>query len=95
MVDGFCDVNVDGVQGFSYGGAGGRSAASNGSRRRCAVVGDLGFVTNSTGSPSRPLAVGRASRSCRLTTRLTPSGVVPAIRCRVCPGGSTASHSDT
>src|SRR6478672_1268777 len=39
---------------------------------------------NSTGLPSRPLAIGRASRSCRLTTRLAPSGVVPAIRCRAC-----------
>src|SRR6478752_6055742 len=29
-------------------------------------------------------AIGRASRSCRLATRLAPSGVIPAIRCRVC-----------
>ena len=31
------------------------------------------------------MAIGRASRSCRLTTRVAPSGVIPAIRCRVCP----------
>ena len=32
---------------------------------------------NSTGRPSRPLAIGRASPSCRLTRRVAPSGVMP------------------
>ena len=49
------------------------------------VVDDLPLVTELEGLPSLPLAIGRASRSCRLTTRVAPSGVVPAIRCRVCP----------
>jgi hypothetical protein len=35
---------------------------------------------NSTGLPSRPLAIGRASGSCRLTRRVAPSGIVPASR---------------
>src|SRR3954451_8361680 len=33
---------------------------------------------NSTGFPSRPFAIGRASGSCRLTCRVAPSGIVPA-----------------
>ena len=49
------------------------------------VVDDLPLVTELDGFPSRPLAIGRASRSCRLTTRVAPSGVIPAIRCRACP----------
>ena len=33
---------------------------------------------NSTGLPKRPLAIGRASPSCRLTRRVAPSGVLSA-----------------
>ena len=33
------------------------------------VVDDLGFEPNSTGLPRRPLRIGRASTSCRLTSR--------------------------
>src|SRR6478735_6433768 len=39
---------------------------------------------NSTGLPSRPLAIGRACTSCRLTTRVAPSGMIPLIRSRSC-----------
>ncbi len=39
---------------------------------------------NWTGLPRLPLAIGRASPSCRLTRRLPPSGVLPASCCRVC-----------
>src|SRR6478609_1587560 len=39
---------------------------------------------NSTGLPSRPLAIGRACTSCRLTTRVAPSGMIPLIRSRAC-----------
>jgi hypothetical protein len=39
---------------------------------------------NSTGLPRRPLRIGRASTSCRLTSRLADSGITPARRLRVC-----------
>src|SRR5882757_1685871 len=38
---------------------------------------------NSTGLPRRPLAIGRASGSCRLTSRVAESGLSPASRSRV------------
>jgi hypothetical protein len=39
---------------------------------------------NSTGFPSRPILIGRASGSCRLTCLAAPSGICPASRSRVC-----------
>lgn len=39
---------------------------------------------NSIDLPSRPLAIGRTSGSCRLTRRRAQSGVLPPSRCRVC-----------
>ena len=52
------------------------------SRRRCHRPG----LWRRTRPASRagPFAIGRASGSCRLTCRVAPSGMVPAIRCRVC-----------
>ncbi len=47
------------------------------------VVDNLGFVPNSTGLPSRPFTMGRASGSCRLTSRVAESILSPAIRRRV------------
>ena len=44
---------------------------------------------NSTGCPMRPLAIGRACGSCRLTRLVAPSGVTPASRCRVCAAIAT------
>ena len=38
------------------------------------VVDDLGLVTELDGLPRRPLAIGRASGSCRLTRRVAASG---------------------
>ena len=37
---------------------------------------------NSTGLPRRPWRIGRASTSCRLTSRLADSGITPARRLR-------------
>jgi hypothetical protein len=48
------------------------------------VVDDLDFVTELNRLPRRPLAIGRASGSCRLTRRVAPSGVVPDSRWWVC-----------
>jgi hypothetical protein len=48
------------------------------------IVGDLGLVPDSTGLPSRPLAIGRALPSYRLTRRVAPSGIVPDRCCRAC-----------
>jgi hypothetical protein len=57
------------------------------------VAGELGLYPNSTGVPSRPLAIGRASGSCTLTRRVAPSGIVPASRCRACGAIWTVTSS--
>jgi hypothetical protein len=48
------------------------------------VVNDLGLVAELDRLASRPLRIGRASTSCRLTNRLPESGITPAKRLRVC-----------
>src|SRR5947209_6428363 len=49
------------------------------------VVRDLGVVANSTARSMRPLRIGPASGSCKLTRRMAPSGVWPASPVRAWP----------
>ena len=48
------------------------------------VVDDLRLVAELDGLASRPLRIGRASASCRLTSRVADSGITPASRLRAC-----------
>ena len=46
------------------------------------LSGTWALYPNSTGRSMRPLRIGRASGSCRLTSRVAPSGICPASRDR-------------
>ncbi len=56
------------------------------------VVHSLGLGADS-GLPSRALAIGRASPSCKLTLRVAPAGMVPAMRWQACAASCLVAFS--
>ena len=71
------------MAGASIGASGGLPITTSSRDDPVGVVGHLGLVSELHRPAERPLRMGRASGSCKDTTRVAPSGISPATRSRV------------